>query len=94
MPCSDAGSMFRDGPVATRMCNEKGEWEEADMTSCTLVQVEEHFLLTWFVLDSSIYDAAMEGKFVQNVSLYIILLANIPLTVIVATKLFIDGEYS
>lgn len=69
MPCSDAGPMFRSGPMATRMCNERGEWEEADLTSCTLVQIQEHFLLTWFVLDVSVYDDAMEETFVQSVSL-------------------------
>ena len=67
MPCSDAGSMFRDGPVATRKCNESGQWEDADLTSCTLVKLNEPFLLTWFVLDTDMYTDAMEETFVQSV---------------------------
>lgn len=68
MPCSDAGSMFRDGPMATRECNGRGEWEEADLTSCTLVEVIEPFVLTWFVLDADMYTDGMEEEFLQSVS--------------------------
>lgn len=68
MPCSSAGSLFRDGPMATRKCNESGEWEEADLTSCTLVELNVPFLLTWFVLDTDMYTDAMEETFVRSVS--------------------------
>lgn len=68
MPCSSAGSLFRDGPMATRKCNESGEWEEADLTSCTLVELNIPFLLTWFVLDTDMYTDAMEETFVRSVS--------------------------
>ena len=68
MPCSDAGSMFREGPMATRKCNEIGEWEEADLISCTLVEIIEPFVLAWFVLDTDMYTNAMEETLVQSVS--------------------------
>ena len=66
--CSDAGGAFRDGPLITRMCNETGEWEEADLTPCTLAQVEQPFLLAWFVLDTSTYTHDLEERFVISVS--------------------------
>ena len=67
-PCSDAGGAFRDGPLVPRMCNETGEWEEADLMSCTLAQVEQPFLLAWFVLDTSTYTNDLEKIFVKSVS--------------------------
>ena len=60
--------MFRSGPLATRRCNETGEWEEADLTSCTLVEVEEPFLLIWFVIEADTFTDEMEEEVVSNVS--------------------------
>ena len=67
-PCSDAGSMFRTGPRGSRRCNEEGEWDEADLTSCTLAEIEEPFLLVWFVIEVEEYTDDMEQGFVDNVS--------------------------
>ena len=66
--CSDAGPMFRVGPQASRLCNELGEWEEADLTSCTLTDVKEPFLLIWFVIEADEYTDDMEQSFVDSVS--------------------------
>ena len=69
--CSDAGSMFRAGPQASRRCNDQGNWEEADLTSCTLTEIEEPFLLVWFVIEADEYRDSMEQDFVDSVSGYI-----------------------
>ena len=60
--------MFRVGPRALRKCNEEGEWDEADLTSCTLAEVEEPFLLFWFVIEADAYTDDMEQGFVDSVS--------------------------
>lgn len=65
--CHEAGPVFRSGPEATRRCNETGEWEEADLTSCTLDEVEEPFLLVWFVIEADRFTGAMEEEFVSSV---------------------------
>ena len=50
--CSRAGSFYREGPLARRQCNERGKWEEADFTGCTLSDsVSEPFLLLWLVIE-------------------------------------------
>ena len=67
-PCREAGSMFRVGPLASRRCNEQGEWEEADLTSCTLTLIEEPFLLVWFVIEADEFSENMEQEFVDSVS--------------------------
>ncbi len=52
-PCSEAGPFYRKGPVATRQCNETGEWEEAVFTGCTLTDtVSDPFLLLWLVIEA------------------------------------------
>ena len=66
-PCSDAGLMFRVGPRASRLCSEQGEWEEADLTSCTLTDAGEPFLLVWFVIEADEYTDDMEQSFVDSV---------------------------
>ncbi len=39
--------------MATRQCNETGEWEEAVFTGCTLTDtVSEPFLLLWLVIEA------------------------------------------
>jgi hypothetical protein len=68
-PCSEAGSMFRTGPKASRRCNNQGEWEEADLTSCTIAEIEDPFLLVWFVIDADQYTDDQEQDFVDSVSL-------------------------
>ena len=68
-PCSDAGSMFRAGPEASRRCNDRVNWEEADLTSCTLAEIEEPFLLVWFVIETDEYTDSMEQDFVDSVSI-------------------------
>ena len=68
-PCREAGSVFRAGPLATRRCNERGEWEEADLTSCTLLaDVEKPFLVVWFVIEADEYTPEMEQDFIQSVN--------------------------
>ena len=67
-PCSDAGSMFRVGPQALRLCNELGEWEEAALTTCTLTDVIEPFLLVWFVIEADELTDDMEQSFVDSVN--------------------------
>ena len=66
--CIEAGSMFRAGPKATRRCNNQGEWEEADLTSCTIGEIEDPFLLVWFVIDTDQFTDDQEQDFVDNVS--------------------------
>ena len=68
-PCSEAGSMFRVGPKASRQCNLEGEWEDADLTSCTTIaDVKEPFLLVWFVIDAIEYTDDLEQGLISNVS--------------------------
>ena len=67
-PCSDAGSMFLTGPQASRRCNNQGNWDAADLTSCTLREIEEPFLLVWFVIEADEYRDTMEQGFVDCVS--------------------------
>ena len=66
-PCSEAGSMFRVGPRASRQCDQEGEWEDADLTSCTIADIEEPFILVWFVIDAEEYTDSMEQDFIDNV---------------------------
>ena len=66
-PCSEAGSMFRVGPRASRQCDQEGEWKDADLTSCTITDVEEPFILVWFVIDAEEYTDSMEQDFIDNV---------------------------
>ena len=61
--------MFRTGPKASRRCNNQGEWEEADLTSCTIAEIEDPFLLVWFVIDADQYTDDQEQDFVDSVSL-------------------------
>ena len=70
-PCSEAGSMFRVGPQASRRCNEEGYWEEADLTSCTIAAVEDPFLLVWFVIEADEYTDDLEESFIASVSVKI-----------------------
>ena len=70
-PCTEAGSMFRAGPKALRRCNDQGEWEEADLTSCTIAEIEDPFLLVWFVIDADQYTDDQEEQFLDSVSLKI-----------------------
>ncbi len=52
-PCNDAGSFYRVGPLARRQCNEMGEWETADFSSCTLADTaSEPFFLLWLVVEA------------------------------------------
>ena len=67
-PCSDAGTTFRAGPLASRRCNNQGEWEEADLTTCTLAEVEKPFLLVWFVIEADEYTEDMKQGFIESVS--------------------------
>ena len=67
-PCRDAGPMFRVGPQASRLCNGRGEWENADLTTCTLGEIEQPFLLAWFVIETEEYTADMEQEFIKTVS--------------------------
>ena len=75
-PCREAGSMFRAGPQASRRCNDQGEWEEADLTSCTLTEIEEPFLLLWFVIEADEITDDMKQGFIDSVSVYNILKLN------------------
>lgn len=54
LPCSFAGSFFRQETRATRQCLNGGRWGAPDLTTCTLQQDSEPFLLIWFVLDLDI----------------------------------------
>ena len=67
-PCTEVGSMFHAGPKATRRCNHKGEWENADLTTCTIGEIEDPFLLVWFVIDADQYTDDQEQDFVDSVS--------------------------
>ena len=67
-PCIEAGSMFRAGPKASRRCNDREEWEEADLTSCTLTEIHDPFLLVWFVIEADEYIDGQEQDFIENVS--------------------------
>jgi hypothetical protein len=58
--------MFRAGPKASRRCNNQGEWEEADLTSCTIAEIEDPFLLVWFVIDADQYTDDQEQDFVDS----------------------------
>ena len=69
IPCTAAGSMFRVGPQASRFCNEQGEWEDPDLTSCTLTDIEQPFLLVWFVIEANEYTDDLEQDFIQSVSI-------------------------
>ena len=67
-PCTEAGSMFRAGPKASRRCNDQGLWDEADLTSCTIADIEDPFLLVWFVIDANQYTNDQEQGFINSVS--------------------------
>ena len=67
-PCSEAGSMFRAGPKASRRCNNQGEWEEADLTSCTIAEIEDPFVLVWFVIDADTHAGDQNQDFIESVS--------------------------
>lgn len=66
--CTEAGSRFLAGPKASRRCNDQGEWEDADLTSCTVDKTKNPFLLVWFVIDADNYAPSQEQDFVNNVS--------------------------
>ncbi len=67
-PCSKAGPFYRDGPFATRQCNERGEWDEADFTGCTLTNtVSDPFLLLWLVIEAE--EMEDEAFLLEEVSL-------------------------
>ena len=65
--CTEATQRFRTGPMASRKCNNQGEWEEADLTPCTIIKVDNSFLLVWFVLDADKHTDDQEQEFVENV---------------------------
>ena len=69
-PCNNASSRFRTGPMASRKCSNEGEWEEADLTPCTIRNVEDPFLLVWFVIDAEKHTDDQEQDFVENVGLH------------------------
>lgn len=54
LPCSSAGSFFRRETRAIRQCLNGGRWGVPDLTTCTLQQDSEPFLLIWFVLDLNV----------------------------------------
>lgn len=53
LPCSSASSLFRRETVAFRPCLNDGRWGEPDLTTCTLQQDAQPFLLIRFALDFS-----------------------------------------
>ena len=60
--------MFRAGPKASRRCNNQGEWEEADLTSCTIAEIEDPFVLVWFVIDADTHAGDQNQDFIESVS--------------------------
>ena len=67
-PCTEAGSIFRAGPKASRRCSGQGVWEEPDLTSCTIAGTAHPFLLVWFVIDADHHPHELEQTFVDSVS--------------------------
>ena len=51
LSCERAGDSFRTETMATRQCLSGGIWSVPDLTTCTLKQDVDPFLLIWFVLD-------------------------------------------
>lgn len=67
--CSEAGSIFRAGPKASRKCSDQGVWEGADLFSCTLIaDAKDPFLLIWFVINDAEYSNELEQIFMNSVS--------------------------
>ncbi|CAI8001269.1 Adhesion G protein-coupled receptor L1 [Geodia barretti] len=65
-PCTEAGSIFRAGPKASRRCSGQGVWEEPDLTSCTIAGTAHPFLLVWFVIDADHHPHELEQTFVDS----------------------------
>ncbi len=67
VPCSQAGPFYRMGAVARRGCNEMGEWETADFSSCTLDDsASEPFLLLWLVVQTDEDDIEEETQTLEE----------------------------
>lgn len=78
VPCTEAGPFYRAGPLATRQCNNLGEWDRADFSSCTLADTaSEPFLLLWLVVEadgiSEEEGTALEEEVWQSVETYVLL---------------------
>ncbi len=52
-PCSQISSSLRSETRVTRQCSDTGRWEEPDLTTCTLIENAEPFLLLWFVIEAN-----------------------------------------
>ena len=52
-PCSHISSLFRRETRVTRQCLDTGRWEDPDLTTCTLREDPEPFLLLWFVIEAN-----------------------------------------
>lgn len=59
LSCSLAGSFFRSETKALRPCLINGAWGAPDLTTCTLRQDAESFLLIWFVLEINFDNRSM-----------------------------------
>lgn len=52
--CDLISSSFRKETRVTRQCLGAGRWAGPDLTSCTLREDSEPFLLLWFVIEANV----------------------------------------
>lgn len=52
-PCNLASDSFRRETRAFRQCLRDGTWSDPDLTTCTLRDSVQPFLLLWFSIDSN-----------------------------------------
>lgn len=50
--CNLASDLFRSETLAVRQCQDGGIWGAPDLTTCTLKENVEPFLLLWFVIET------------------------------------------
>lgn len=50
--CNLASDLFRRETLAVRQCQDGGIWGAPDLTTCTLQENVEPFLLLWFVIEN------------------------------------------
>ena len=60
--CNLASEFFRSETLAVRQCQDGGIWGASDLTTCTLQENVEPFLLLWFVIETE-DDSLESGSF-------------------------------
>lgn len=53
LPCILASNFFRQETRALRPCLRNGQWGATDLTTCTLQNGADTFLLLWFVIETN-----------------------------------------